>query len=132
MEQRWSLRKPVTLEVQVSHKCHPMVRGRARNIGLEGLFIETGIVIPPVGSCIEVKFALMSGAVWVQICMPAVVIHRTGDGCGILFQAFNRKAFCLIERLLYADNRWFAGQPQRINRADGVRGPVKTALSPID
>ena len=60
MEQRWSLRKPVTFEVKVMCKCHPMVLGRCRNIGLEGLFIETGIVILPVGSLSEASFHLNS------------------------------------------------------------------------
>jgi hypothetical protein len=122
------LRKSVMFEVQVSYKCHPVVRGRSRNIGLEGLFIETGIVILPVGSCIEVEFALMADALWEQIRMPAVVVHRTGDGCGIVFQAFKRKAFRSIERLLYTDDYPFARQPQRIHRKAGVRGLAPLAV----
>ena len=101
MEQRWSLRKSVTFEVKVIYKCHPVVLGRSRNIGLEGLFIETGILILPVGSCIEVEFGLMTASQWEQIRVPAVVVHRNGGGCGIAFQAFNGKAFRAIEQLLY-------------------------------
>ena len=101
MEQRWSLRKPVTFEVKVKYKCHPVVLGRSRNIGLEGLFIETGIMILPVGSCIELEFGLMTATQWEQICMPAVVVHRNRNGCGIAFQAFNWNAFRAIEQLLY-------------------------------
>lgn len=101
MEQRWSLRKPVTFEVKVSYKCHPDVLGRSRNIGLEGLFIETGIMILPVGSCIQVEFNLMSATQREPICMSAVVVHRTSNGCGIAFQSFNWNAFRTIERLLY-------------------------------
>ena len=101
MEQRWSLRKSVTLVVKVVYKCHPVVLGRSRNIGLEGLFIETGIMILPVGSCIQVEFDLMNATRLVQICMPAVVVHRNRNGCGIAFQAFNGNAFRAIEHLLY-------------------------------
>jgi hypothetical protein len=114
MEQRWSLRKPVTIEVQVSHKCHPVIRGRSMNISLEGMYIQTGIVILPIGSFIDVEFALMTGEGWEQIRMPAVVVHRTGNGCGIVFHAFNRNVFRSIERMLYTNNNRFARQSQGI------------------
>jgi PilZ domain len=114
MERRWSLRKPVTFEVQVSHKCNPVIRGRSRNISLEGLFIETGIVILPVGAFIDVEFALLTGETWEQIRMPAVVVHRTGHGCGIMFHAFNTAVFRSIERMLYTHDSRFARQAQRI------------------
>jgi PilZ domain len=117
MEQRWSLRKAVTFEVQVSHKCHPVVRGRSRNISLEGLFIETGIVILPVGCCIDVEFALMSGGEPERVRMPAVVVHRAEDGCGIVFHAFNTHVFRSIERLLYTHNDRFAPPPRRLRNS---------------
>jgi hypothetical protein len=113
MEQRWSLRKPATFEVQVSHKCYPVVRGRSRNISLEGLFIETGIVILPVGCCIDVEFGLMTGGVVERVRMPAVVVHRAEDGCGIAFHAFNTHVFRSIERMLYAPDDRFAPSPRR-------------------
>jgi hypothetical protein len=127
MEQRWSLRMPVTFEVQVSHKCHPVVRGWSRNIGLEGLFIETGIVILPVGSCIEVEFSLMSGALWEQIRMPAVVVHRSGHGCGVVFHAFNTTVFRSIERMLYTCNSRFARQSQSIRSMDAGAASARNA-----
>ena len=91
MEQRWSLRKPVTFEVRVTHKCHPVVQGRSRNISLEGLFIETGIVILPVGSFVEVEFALMTGKVWEQIRMLASVVHRTEAVAGSCFMTSTQR-----------------------------------------
>jgi len=109
MEQRWSLRKTVTFEVKVSYKCHPVVLGWSRNIGLEGLFIETGIMILPVGSYIQVEFGLLSATQWEQISMPAIVVHRNRNGCGIAFQAFNGNAFRAIEHVLYTPaDRQFA------------------------
>jgi len=116
MEQRWSLRKPATFEVQVSHKCYPVVRGRSRNISLEGLFIETGIVILPVGCCIDVEFELMTGGAAETVRMPAVVVHRTEDGCGIAFHAFKTHVFRSIERMLYATDDRFAPSPRRFRR----------------
>ena len=118
MEHRWSLRKPVSFEVRVSQKCNPVIRCRSRNISLEGMFIETGIVIPPVGSCVDVEFALLSGEVWEQIRMPAVVVHRTEYGCGIVFHAFNTKVFRSIERMLYTQYNRFVRQPQGIRKIE--------------
>jgi hypothetical protein len=118
MEQRWSLRKPVTFEVRVSHKCHPVVRGRCRNISLEGLFIETGIVILPVGCRVDVEFALMTAGDPIRVRLPAVVVHRTSDGCGIVFHAFNTHVFRSIERMLYAPEDRFTPPPRGLrNRA---------------
>jgi hypothetical protein len=112
MEQRWSLRKPVTFEVQVTHKCYPLIRGRSVNISLEGLFIDTGIMVFPVGSCVEVEFALMTGRVWEQARMPAVVVHRAAHGCGIAFHAFDTRVFRSIERMLYTRDNSCAGEPR--------------------
>jgi hypothetical protein len=112
MEQRWSLRKPVT----------------SRNIGLEGLFIETGIMILPVGSCIEVEFGLMAGTQWVEVHMPAVVVHRNRDGCGVAFQTFNGKAFRVIEQLLYTHDHRVAQRPQCTHPADSIRRMTGVAV----
>jgi len=121
MEQRWSLRKPVTLEVKVVYKCHPVVLGRSINISLEGLFIETGIMILPVGSCIEVEFGLMADTQLEEVRMPSVVVHRNRVGCGIAFQTFNGKAFRVIEQLLYTHDHRVAQWPQCTHPADGIR-----------
>jgi hypothetical protein len=127
MEQRWSLRKPVMFEVRVTHKCHPLVQGRSKNISLEGLFIETGIVILPVGSFVEVEFALMTGKVWEQIRMPASVVHRTGSGCGIVFHDFNTKVFRSIEYLLYTHNNRCSIQPPCIR---SIKAPAASDRLP--
>ena len=128
MEQRWSLRTSVTFEVKVSYKCHPVVLGRARNIGLEGLFIDTGIMVLPVGSWIEVEFALACRAGWLQVRMPAIVVHRNGQGCGIAFQAFNGKAFHVIEKLLYSHGphiaRWSPDAPSDARACRPARAAV--------
>jgi hypothetical protein len=116
MEQRWSLRKSVTFEVQVAYKCHPVIRGRSRNIGLEGLFIETGIVVPPVGCRVEMEFGLPTGGDPQRIHMPAVVVHRGEDGCGVAFHAFNSRVFRLIEQLLYTPDDRFVPSPCRVRK----------------
>jgi hypothetical protein len=129
MEQRWSIRRPVMFEVLVSLKCHPVVRGRSRNISLEGLFIETGMVILPVGSCIDVEFALMTGAQWEQVRLPAVVVHRAGKGCGIVFHSFNTKVFRSIERVLYTDNSsGVARQQHGIQGCNSIRDICKMSV----
>jgi hypothetical protein len=127
MEQRWSLRKPVTFEVKVVYKCHPVVLGRSRNISLEGLFIDTGIMILPVGSCIEVEFGLVAGTQWEEVHMPAVVVHRNRDGCGIAFQTFNGKVFRVIEQLLYTHDHRVARWPQ-CTHPDGIRHMARVAV----
>ncbi len=128
MEQRWSLRKPVTFEVKVVYKCHPVILGRARNIGLEGLFIETGIMILPVGSCIEVEFGLLTGTQCEEVRMPAIVIHRNRYGCGIAFLTFNGKAFRVIEQLLYTHDHRVARWLQCTHHADGIRRVPRVAV----
>jgi hypothetical protein len=127
MEQRWSLRKPVTLEVKVVYKCHPVILGRSRNIGLEGLFIETGIMILPVGSSIEVEFGLMAGTQWEEYHMPAVVVHRNRDGCGIAFHTFNGKAFRVIEQFLYTHDHRVAWWPQ-CKHSDNIHRIARVAV----
>jgi hypothetical protein len=69
----------------------------------------------------------MSGNRWEEVHMPAVVVHRNRDGCGIAFQTFNGKAFRVIEQFLYTHDHRVARWPQ-CTHPDGIRRMARVAV----
>ena len=61
MEHRCSQRKKVRLDVTLYRNGRVVSRGKSRDIGLEGMFIEAGDMNCPVNSRMEVEFAVGDG-----------------------------------------------------------------------
>lgn len=96
MEHRLSMRKKVTLDVLIFRKEFPTVKGKIRNIGLEGMYVETEAVDFPEGVALEVEFAIRSNNEKQdvrQFHLPALVIHSSGKGMGLMFLIFMPAVF---------------------------------------
>ena len=100
MEHRGGLRKPVVVPVTVYHEGAPVGRGRTRNIGREGLFIEADAMRFPVHTVLELELpaALMGRRNRQRI--PGLVIHNHHDGVGVMFCSFDHHLFQGIDELL--------------------------------
>ena len=72
---------------------------RIRDIGMEGMFIETGFLTPVFGknAVLEAEFSLGQGAAGRRYRMKAFVRHRAADGIGVMF--------CVLDQALYRDLR---------------------------
>lgn len=88
MEHRLSERRPMTLDVLIFHQGLPMGRGRTRNIGREGMFIETEITDFPEGTTLDVEVDVDTGQGEQRVRLPALVIHRNDEGIGLMFLTF--------------------------------------------
>lgn len=44
MEQRWTERIPMAVDVMVIYPSLGLVRGKSKDIGLDGMFVETGLL----------------------------------------------------------------------------------------
>ena len=106
MEHRWSLRKPVDIEVSLRRQGMPAKRYRTRNISLEGVFVESGADTWPEDTFLELELPLYdryaSGSRTEQRHrIPVVVVHRAEGGMGLMFCVFDQPLFRIVEHLLY-------------------------------
>jgi hypothetical protein len=81
MEHRWSIRKPHQCSVIVDCPRIGLAATQLRDIGIGGMFVETGKVDLPLNATINVAFALDQE----EFCLPAMVVHRTQSGAGLMF-----------------------------------------------
>ena len=101
IDRRWSSRKPLRLDVLVYRDRVPVAVGTTRNIGLEGMFLETGRQRFSNQTLLEVAFPVKVDREEQRFRVPAVVVNASTAGMGLTFTAFDQKLFRALERLLY-------------------------------
>ncbi len=57
----------------------------ATSVSAECLFVETGKVDLPVNALVSVAFTLSRDDNRDEFCLPALVVHRTDSGAGVMF-----------------------------------------------
>lgn len=105
MEHRASPRKTISQYVLVYQNNLPVLRGTARNISLEGLFLETGPVIFKKDTLLEVEFHLGTGAMRKHYRVPVVVRRKTKTGLGMVFKNIETESVRRIQEFLYRDEQ---------------------------
>lgn len=85
MEHRWNVRKPHQSSVIVDCPRSGLAATRLRNIGIGGMFVETGKADLPLNAVVSVAFTLGHDDNREEFCLPALVVRRTVNGAGIMF-----------------------------------------------
>lgn len=101
MEHRWSLRKPVDIEIILRRQGVPPKRYKAQNISLEGVFVESGDDTWPEDTFLELDLPLYGYQRDQYHRIPVVVVHRSRTGMGLMFCVFDQPLFRTVEHLLY-------------------------------
>ena len=89
MEKRWSLRKPIRLDVVLHHDGAGMLRCKTRDISLEGMFIEAENPVLPVDDPVYLDFILQNDSDNKLHHIRAKVVRVTDKGMGVMFREFN-------------------------------------------
>ncbi len=100
MEHRYALRKPVALDVVVTYRALGLVHGQTLNIGLGGMYIETGCVELPVNALIKTAFFLKEDGVHMPCSADAMVMHSNSGGAGLMFNDLDDELHTALQRLL--------------------------------
>jgi len=102
--QRWSERRRIATTVLFLDRGIPVAWGRTRNIGLEGVYVETAWPdMTREDAELEVEFSLSPpfddpGAVHR---LPVAIARATRDGMGLRFTRFDLRVFRILQRLIY-------------------------------
>lgn len=85
MEHRCSVRKPIEFQLLLYKHGLPIQSGVCRNLGLGGMFIDTGSREWRKNEYLEVEILGRDGNPSMRL--PAVVVHHTAEGAGVMFDS---------------------------------------------
>jgi len=87
MEHRCSVRKPIEFQLLLYKDGLPVQIGICRNLGLGGLFIETGSYEWRRNEYLEVEINVCNGKPAMRL--PVVAVHHSERGAGLMFDAIS-------------------------------------------
>jgi len=99
MEHRCNRRQAVSLDANVQCRRLGRMVGRIRNIGLGGLFIETGWRRPALNTIVELLFSIPLEGELCPCRIRALVVHRSERGVGLMFEELGPQIRSLLNRL---------------------------------
>jgi len=121
MEHRWSVRKPVEVDVSLRRQGTSLKRYKTRDLSMEGVFVESGPDSWPEDTFLELELPLFEKNKQTRHRVPVVVVHRSQNGMGLMFCVFDQPLFKAIEYLLYEaastpyDQRYMEREQRRVN-----------------
>ena len=101
MERRWSARKPIVLDVVIYEMGLPVATAVSRNVGLEGMYVETVWHLFCKGTRLEAEFIIADIRGRRRYRLPVIVAHVSRRGFGLVFNIFDQKLFRAFEAMLY-------------------------------
>ncbi len=109
MEHRLSERQPIAIDGMIYHRVLPATRCTIRNLGLDGMYVETGPMAFSHNNALEVEFALRCDGHLRRYRLPVLVVHRfhglSQNGIGMMFRALGEQAENGIRDWLHAHRR---------------------------
>lgn len=103
MEHRWSPRKPYATDVVIHYRPLGLIRGRTKDISLEGMYVSTGRITLPKNEPVDVCFTLVDGDHKSMHQMGAFVVHSQEDGVGLMFRDFQSSVYAALENVLFEE-----------------------------
>jgi len=85
MENRWNQRHLITFNVMIYYGPLGLIRGVAKDISSQGMFVESGRIILSNEELIQVSFQYPDIYDEKNFSIPAYVIHSNQKGAGLKF-----------------------------------------------
>jgi len=99
MEHRCSVRKSIEFQLLLYKHGLPIQSGISRNLGLGGMFINTGTYPWRKNEYLEVEILSSDGNSGMRL--PAVVVHHSEHGVGLMFDAISNEQRRILRRWLF-------------------------------
>jgi hypothetical protein len=101
MENRWSDRRQLRLNVDVFRDGQKVCTCQSRDVGLGGAFLdmnETAAMTPEDN--IELVVHLLSGQTPIKHSLPARIVRVTDEGVGLKFHEFDTSVFRSLQEIM--------------------------------
>lgn len=105
MEHRLSRRTPLRCGVTVYSTRLGSAIGHARDIGIGGMFIETGTLLFTVHAPLVVRFSLDDDQYAGVFRLESMVVRRAAHGMGVMFLETAPEITDALARVLYGEQR---------------------------
>jgi hypothetical protein len=102
MEHRCSIRKQIAIRVLFYKHGLPVQSGLSRDLGLGGVFVETGAFRWQKNECLDVEFISSRGA---KFCLPVLVVHQQEKGVGLMFDQLEAGQRKILREILFSSNQ---------------------------
>ena len=99
MEHRCSVRRPIEFQLMLYKHGLPVQTGICRNLGLGGLFVEADGYDWRKNEYLEVEVIGASGKPLIRL--PAVVVHHSVRGAGLMFDAVSTEQRRILRGWLF-------------------------------
>jgi hypothetical protein len=86
MEHRWDERIEIEFDVTLCFDRFPPLRGRGKNLSLNGMLVACERPVFHKNTTIDVEFQLSSNDRICHFRIPSLVVHCSSRGLGLLFQ----------------------------------------------
>lgn len=100
MEQRWSTRTPVKLNVDVAYDDKEVEDCVTRDIGMGGVFLEMAQLVPATDTMVELTFKVGPTDRRTRHKLKAKVVRAASDGIGLMFRDFDAGSFRALQEVL--------------------------------
>lgn len=87
MEHRWSSRYPAAVDVQLYQYGKQVARCKARDVGIEGMFVDTGPLLYRPNTLLDVEFEVELSRRFHRsrsYRLPVLVVHSANEGIGLM------------------------------------------------
>lgn len=101
-ERRFSVRANLRLEVILRGNRSGVTYGKARNMNLNGVFVELEPLTSPPDEVLEAALLLPFRRELRQIQLPAVVLRAAEDGVALKFSPYDLATYKTLVNLLYS------------------------------
>lgn len=99
MEHRCNKRLVKAIKVMLYHNGIPVAICKTRDIGVEGVFVETGSMVYRNNTLLKIEFEVISNNSRQLYRLSAIVVHSSGKGLGLF----------ILDRESEALNAWCNG-----------------------
>jgi len=111
MEHRCSVRKPIEFQLLLYKQGLPVQNAVSQNLGLGGMFIDTGACSWRKNEYLEIEILGCSGKPGIRL--PAVVVHYSMRGTGVVFDAISDEQRRALRVWLYGGSPEIAEEEPR-------------------
>ncbi len=100
MENRWSMRKPMRLDVDLYYHGSRLQRCKTRDLGIGGVFVEIPDPTIPSHSTVELVLKFDQGGQPHSHRFRGNVVHRGAEGLGVAFRDFDIADMRTLQQVL--------------------------------
>jgi hypothetical protein len=96
-ERRYSARRSVDLCVHIRYRGRRLHCAIARNLSVDGMYLDVRSITLPNGTLVELELEIEGK----ELLVPAIVVHHSGSGVGVMFRSSQPELFeslCRINR----------------------------------